>query len=57
MLKYKKDGCFVWLFSVFLFLNDRQMALQDLVFKILFEAAEIAKFTPDEKNKKEKRLK
>ncbi|MBK8653859.1 MAG: PD-(D/E)XK nuclease family transposase [Haliscomenobacter sp.] len=33
------------------------MALQDLVFKKLFEAAEIAKFTPDEKNKYEESLK
>jgi len=33
------------------------MALQNRVFQKLFEAAEIARFTPDEKNKYEESLK
>jgi predicted transposase/invertase (TIGR01784 family) len=38
-------------------LQNRPHALQDRVFQKLFEAAEIAKFTPDEKNKYEESLK
>ena len=39
------------------YLQNRPKALQDRVFQKLFEAAEIAKFTPDEKNKYEESLK
>ena len=39
------------------YLQNRPQALQDRVFQKLFEAAEIAKFTPDEKNKYEESLK
>ena len=39
------------------YLQNRPQALQDKVFQKLFEAAEIAKFTPDEKNKYEESLK
>jgi len=39
------------------YLQNRPQALQDRVFLKLFEAAEIAKFTPDEKNKYEESLK
>ena len=39
------------------YLKSRPQALQDRVFMKLFEAAEIAKFTPDEKNKYEESLK
>jgi predicted transposase/invertase (TIGR01784 family) len=39
------------------YLQNRPTALQDRVFQKLFEAAEIAKFTPDEKNKYEESLK
>lgn len=39
------------------YLQNRPPALQDRVFQKLFEAAEIAKFTPDEKNKYEESLK
>jgi predicted transposase/invertase (TIGR01784 family) len=39
------------------YLQNRPQALQDRVFKKLFEAAEIANFTPDEKNKYEESLK
>jgi predicted transposase/invertase (TIGR01784 family) len=39
------------------YLQNRPHALQDRVFQKLFEAAEIAKFTPDEKNKYEESLK
>jgi predicted transposase/invertase (TIGR01784 family) len=38
-------------------LQNRPQALQDRVFQKLFEAAEIAKFTPDEMNKYEESLK
>lgn len=38
-------------------LQDRPQVLQDRVFQKLFEAAEIAKFTPDEKDKYEESLK
>lgn len=38
-------------------LQNRPKALQERVFQQLFEAAEIAKFTPDEKNKYEESLK
>ena len=38
-------------------LQDRPRVLQDRVFQKLFEAAEIAKFTPDEKDKYEESLK
>ena len=39
------------------YLQNRPQALQDRVFQKLFEAAEIAKFTPDEKAKYEESLK
>jgi len=39
------------------YLQNRPQALQDRVFQKLFEAAEIAKFTPDEKTKYEESLK
>lgn len=39
------------------YLQNRPRALQDRVFQKLFEAAEIAKFTPDEKSKYEESLK
>ena len=39
------------------YLQNRPKALQERVFQKLFEAAEIAKFTPDEKNKYEESLK
>lgn len=39
------------------YLQNRPQALQDRVFQKLFETAEIAKFTPDEKNKYEESLK
>ena len=39
------------------YLQNRPQTLQDRVFQKLFEAAEIAKFTPDEKNKYEESLK
>jgi predicted transposase/invertase (TIGR01784 family) len=39
------------------YLQNRPQALQDRVFQKLFEAAEIAKFTPEEKNKYEESLK
>ena len=39
------------------YLQNRPQALQDRIFQKLFEAAEIAKFTPDEKNKYEESLK
>jgi predicted transposase/invertase (TIGR01784 family) len=39
------------------YLQNRPKALQDRVFQKLFEAAEIAKFTPDEKSKYEESLK
>ena len=39
------------------YLQNRPQALQDRVFQKLFEAAEIAKFTVDEKNKYEESLK
>jgi predicted transposase/invertase (TIGR01784 family) len=39
------------------YLQNRPQALQDRVFQKLFEAAEIARFTPDEKNKYEESLK
>lgn len=39
------------------YLQNRPQALQDRVFQKLFEAAEIAKFTPDEKNNYEESLK
>ena len=39
------------------YLQNRPQMLQDKVFQKLFEAAEIAKFTPDEKNKYEESLK
>jgi len=39
------------------YLQNRPQALQDRVFQKLFDAAEIAKFTPDEKNKYEESLK
>lgn len=39
------------------YLQNRPHALQDRVFQKLFEAAEIARFTPDEKNKYEESLK
>ncbi|MCC6411256.1 MAG: Rpn family recombination-promoting nuclease/putative transposase [Saprospiraceae bacterium] len=39
------------------YLQNRPLALQDRVFQKLFEAAEIAKFTPDEKIKYEESLK
>jgi len=39
------------------YLQNRPQALQERVFQKLFEAAEIAKFTPDEKNKYEESLK
>ncbi len=39
------------------YLQNRPQALQNRVFQKLFEAAEIAKFTPDEKNKYEESLK
>ena len=39
------------------YLQNRPQALQDRVFQKLFEAAEIAKFTPDEKSKYEESLK
>ncbi len=39
------------------YLQNRPQALQDRIFKKLFEAAEIAKFTPEEKNKYEESLK
>jgi predicted transposase/invertase (TIGR01784 family) len=39
------------------YLQSRPQTLQDRVFQKLFEAAEIAKFTPDEKNKYEESLK
>lgn len=39
------------------YLQYRPQALQERVFQKLFEAAEIAKFTPDEKNKYEESLK
>ena len=39
------------------YLQNRPQALQDKVFQKLFEAAEIAKFSPDEKNKYEESLK
>lgn len=39
------------------YLQNRPQALQDRVFQRLFEAAEIAKFTPDEKSKYEESLK
>lgn len=54
------------IFSVISFAKDRLMAFQDKyitqalqerVFQKLFEAAEIAKFSPDEKNKYEESLK
>jgi len=38
-------------------LQNRPPALQERIFQKLFEAAEIAKFTPDEKNKYEESLK
>ena len=38
-------------------LQSRPPALQERVFQKLFEAAEIARFTPDEKNKYEESLK
>ena len=37
--------------------DSEPQALQDRVFQKLFEAAEIAKFTPEEKNKYEESLK
>jgi len=48
-----------WLFVLqqLPYLQNRPQALQDRIFQKLFEAAEIAKFTPDEKNKYEERLK
>lgn len=39
------------------YLQNSPHALQERVFQKLFEAAEIAKFTPDEKNKYEESLK
>ncbi len=39
------------------YLQNRPQALQDRIFQKLFEAAEIAKFTPDEKGKYEESLK
>ncbi len=39
------------------YLQNRPQGLQERVFQKLFEAAEIAKFTPDEKNKYEESLK
>lgn len=39
------------------YINPFTDALQERVFQKLFEAAEIAKFTPDEKTKYEERLK
>jgi predicted transposase/invertase (TIGR01784 family) len=39
------------------YLQNRPQALQDRIFQKLFETAEIAKFTPDEKNKYEESLK
>ena len=39
------------------YLQNRPQVLQDRVFQKLFEAAEIAKFTPDEKLKYEESLK
>lgn len=39
------------------YLQNRPQVLQDRVFQQLFETAEIAKFTPDEKNKYEESLK
>ncbi len=60
-----KNASKALLFSVFLLFKDYSMALQDKYinpftdfgFKKLFEAAEIAKFTPDEKTKYEESLK
>jgi predicted transposase/invertase (TIGR01784 family) len=39
------------------YLQNRPQALQERIFQKLFEAAEIAKFTPDEKTKYEESLK
>ena len=39
------------------YINPFTEALQERVFQKLFEAAEIAKFTPDKKTKYEERLK
>ena len=60
-----KNASKALLFSVFLLFKDYSMALHDKYinpftdfgFKKLFEAAEIAKFTPDEKTKYEESLK
>lgn len=44
-------------FAVSLFLVYRPKRLQDKIFKRLFEAAEIAKFTPEERDAYEESLK
>lgn len=54
-----KDNFDKWMYVLqqLPYLQNRPQALQDRVFQKLFEAAEIAKFTPDEKNKYEESLK
>lgn len=54
-----RDNFDKWLFVLqqLPYLQNRPQALQDRIFQKLFEAAEIAKFTPDEKNKYEESLK
>lgn len=51
------DFGFKKLFGSEPYLQNRPQALQERVFQKLFEAAEIAKFTPDEKVKYEESLK
>lgn len=54
-----RDNFDKWLFVLqqLPYLQNRPQALQERVFQKLFEAAEIAKFTPDEKSKYEESLK
>lgn len=47
----------LFVFKYLAYLQERPPALQDKIFKRLFEAAEIAKFTPEERNAYEDSLK